>query len=83
MITKSGEKFVDITADMINEDNNLLIISGSKLSGDDILTDEDKATIELIITAQYPVQWIYDKIPFVSSEWAHSAVEYYLMLTTR
>lgn len=80
MIVKDGNQFIDITADKLEDEHATLILNGNKISGEDTLTDEDKATIKLITSGQYPVQWIYDKIPLVSSSWAQSAVEFYLSL---
>jgi len=58
-------------------------VSGIKKTGDDELTEEDKLTIDLIVSGEEDVKWIYNKIPFVSSEWAENAVNYYLKITRR
>lgn len=72
MITVDGEVLAkDSTG------NELLVLNGNK-GGDDELTAEDTLAIDMITSGELSVQWIYDKIPFVSSTWAKSAVEYYL-----
>jgi ribonucleotide reductase beta subunit family protein with ferritin-like domain len=58
-----------------------LILSGAKSTGDDNLTNQDMLAIDMIIAGDLPVKWIYDKIPYVSSNWAKEAVEYYLSVT--
>jgi ribonucleotide reductase beta subunit family protein with ferritin-like domain len=62
-------------------DSASLIVSGNKLTGDDYLTEEDMVAIDSIIAGQLSVEWIYDKIPYVSKLWAKEAVEYYLKVT--
>lgn len=59
-------------------DNAALIISGNKQEGDDVFTEEDAISIDMIVSGDLSINWIYDKIPFVSKNWAKSAVEYYL-----
>ena len=63
-------------------DNATLIISGNKVIGDDYLTDEDKLSIEMMISGDLDEIWLYDKMPHVSSIWAKEAVNYYLNLVT-
>ena len=60
-------------------DNSEIILNGL-YEGDDILTDEDTLSIELIVNEKLDVSWIYNKIPYVSSIWAERAVNYYLSL---
>ena len=67
-----------VTIAELASESDSYIISGIKTSGDDFLSDEDKLIIQLIVSGEYDVEWIYLKIPFVSSEWAKSAVDYYL-----
>jgi ribonucleotide reductase beta subunit family protein with ferritin-like domain len=67
----------EVTAEKCS-DNVKLIISGNKSIGDDELTDEDKIAIDFIIAKELDVQWIYDKIPYISKTWAKNAVSYYL-----
>lgn len=62
-------------------DSATLILSGNKSIGDDVFTQEDLIAIDMIIKGDLSVQWIYDKIPYVSKQWAHQAVEYYLTVT--
>lgn len=67
-----------VTIAELAEDSDSYIISGVKNLGDDYFSDEDKLIIQLIVNGEYDIDWIYSKIPYVSSEWAKSAVEYYL-----
>ena len=67
-----------VTIAELAEDSDFYVISGIKCSGDDYLSDEDKLIIQLIVSGECDVNWIYSKLPYVSSEWAKSAVEYYL-----
>lgn len=64
-------------------DNATLIVSGNK-TGDDELTAEDYSAVNLIVSlivsGELSVDWLYEKIPHVSSIWAESAVNYYLEL---
>lgn len=76
MIFSDGE----CIAEQADETKDYLI-SSYKLSGDDLLTDEDKLIIDLIVEGKESVDWIYSKLEFVSSEWARSAVEYYLTIS--
>lgn len=59
-----------------------LVLSGDKKIGDDVLTDEDKLAIQMIVEGTMGVEWIYNKIPFVSKIWAKAATEYYLSIIT-
>ncbi len=56
------------------------VVSGIK-SGESVLSDEDKKIIEQIVAGTVTPDWIYHKIPTVSSVWAEQAVLYYLELT--
>lgn len=76
MITDMGVISAENTTGIEN-----FVISGIKY-GDDVLTDEDKLSIQLIINGELELEWIYAKLPFVSSIWAESAVKYYLELTS-
>lgn len=64
------------------QEDAILILSGDKKIGDDVLTDEDKLAIQMILEGTVGVEWIYNKIPFVSKIWAKAATEYYLSLIT-
>ena len=77
MISIQNDKFIDITAENITNDIPL-VLNGTKLSGDDILTLEDELMIEMITDGTEDEQWIYDKIPYISSDWAEQAVKYYI-----
>jgi ribonucleotide reductase beta subunit family protein with ferritin-like domain len=63
-------------------ENVSLIVSGNKISGDDVLTEEDKICIDSIVSGDLDVTWIYNKIPHISKEWAKDAVNYYLRIIT-
>jgi ribonucleotide reductase beta subunit family protein with ferritin-like domain len=62
-------------------ENVSLVLSGNKFEGDDCLTGEDIIAIDMIIQGNLSVNWIYEKIPYVSKQWARKAVEYYLSVT--
>lgn len=63
-------------------DTAKLIVSGEKIAGDDFLTEEDIIAIKMIVSGDLDVEWIYNKIPFVSKKWAKEAVNLYLNLVT-
>ena len=75
MIIDGGE----VTAENASGDE-LFVVSGVKNDGESSLTEEDKKIIKLIVDGDIDVQWIYDKIPLVSSTWAEEAVKYYLSI---
>jgi ribonucleotide reductase beta subunit family protein with ferritin-like domain len=57
------------------------VVSGVKNDGYNELSEVDKIAIEMIANGDdlmVDSQWIYDKIPYVSSKWAESAVSYWL-----
>lgn len=79
MIIEKDGLIDEITAEKC-ENNPTLIVSGEKLSGDDELTEEDKLSIKLITEDLLDVSWLYNKLPFISKNWAKSAINYYLSL---
>ena len=61
-------------------DQTTLILNGDyNTSGDDEFTDEDKLAIDQIVLGSLDVDWLYDRMKFVSSKWAREAVDYYLI----
>lgn len=80
IVSDKAGSFSDITAENITEADKL-VLNGNKTVGYDELTDDDRQTITLILAGKESTQWIYEKIPHVSSNWAEEAVHYYLNLT--
>lgn len=61
--------------------NEVFITAGTKNGVQDVLTDNDRLAIDEILSGQRDVQWIYDQIPNVTSDWAEAAVTYYLSVS--
>jgi len=80
MIIKNEDGTVGETKAVDCPESAVLILTGDKLTGDDYLSDEDKLAIRMILSQHLGVEWLYNKIPYVSKSWARSATEYYLSL---
>lgn len=72
MITTNGE----VKAQDFNGDELLLL--NSFKDGDDEFSNEDKLCIDLMINGQLAVDWLYDKLPYISTDWAKLVIDYYL-----